>query len=297
MVDKLFKYIRSNKGFSLVEAMVTVVIISIAMIPISMVFTQTITTTIGTRKQLEANELAQRYIETLKNKEYEAFLAVFEGNDEKIINPDTAVSGIDIEPIPKGYRAIISYDAATFESSTVVPSEPDAVDMIITIDSGYDKTVGVGKGDGTDIEEHIGTALKDRVIYIKADRSEDKFRVYYLVDGEPDVEIYPTGITIDESAIRIKLGNKGATDSYPQYNTTTIKVDSNLSSEVSVYIYEGANNTVKATTEVVSGIVSFNRNLTNVSGEKRRIVEIQVAIMDLTTNEIIASLTTTKIDE
>ena len=63
---KIQKLIVNNKGFSLVEAIVTVAIVGLIIVPISIIFTGSLKNSIMAREQLKANQLAQMYVEELK---------------------------------------------------------------------------------------------------------------------------------------------------------------------------------------------------------------------------------------
>ncbi len=60
------RIIKNEKGFTLIEAIVTIAIVGIAFTPIAFIFNSSLMTSIETREQLVANQLAQKYVEEIK---------------------------------------------------------------------------------------------------------------------------------------------------------------------------------------------------------------------------------------
>lgn len=298
-MKKWLKLLQSNKGFSLIEAIVTVVIVGIAMVPISMVFTQTINTTVDTRQQLQANGLAQEYIEAIKSKEFSEFDSLFSGGTSRVLTSATDFAALGLEVLPKNFKATISYATDVDLAAYALPAgkTPVDVDTIINIEGGYDPIVDVRNGDSSGSINYPTAAIAstNRTILIRARRDTNFLEVLYYDGGILKGSGYSTSLS--EDAVRIVMGNSGSTVTYVNQLSTIIQVDSNLPRELNVYIYETGANTVNATTEILSGFISFSRNLTEVTDAERRIVEIQVEIRDTVTDEVLAVLTTTKIDE
>jgi len=311
-MKKWFSILQSNKGFSLIEAIVTVAIVGIAMVPISMVFTQTIHTTVDTRKQLEANELAQEYIEAIKAKSLTSLSDLFctgavdidtdgDGTNDgraKELNASTTASefeAIGLKVLPKNFKATISYnDRVDLPAYTIADGHaPVEVDTIITIDSGHSPTIQVDDGLGTSLPS--GTVVTNkRVILLQARRNTGKLIVSYF--DTDSLSGQSASIDLSKKAIRIVIGN----DPRTKQLDTIIKVDSNLKERLNVYIYEDKDNQIKATTEIINGVVSISRNLTKMPDpdNNHRIVEIGVEIKDTNNGDkVLAKLTTTKIDE
>jgi prepilin-type N-terminal cleavage/methylation domain-containing protein len=307
MFKRWLTKLKLNDGFSLVEALITIAIVGIAMIPVSMVFTQTINTTVSTRKQLVANELSQEYIEAIKSKNFTDFATVFNGAKSRtILDTDTQTTFdlMGLEPLPKGYKAIITYDdSATIDLPTFALSTPNAmpvVNAIVTIPSGFLTKVDIQDVASTTILNYPvpATSSTHRVIKIVADRDTNTMSIRYgdslttnnIIDARYNLNIS----SIPSPAIRFIMGNNPSTGTAI---TTRIDVESNLASEIKIYIYEDATNSVKATTKVISGSVSVSRNLNIVDASKKRIVGLKVEIYDSISNKLLSTFNTTKVDE
>lgn len=302
--------INNNSGFSLVEAIVTVVILGAAVVPISMVFTRTIDTTMDTRKQLEANEIAQEYIEVLKSVDM---------SELEIIMPSGTLDSDDVntffDSLPPNFKAEISYgvspglDALATQASTAAAQN---VDAIVYIGGGFNPYVLVEDAQGIeadtsypDVSYSVPTIK--RVILVEGKRTvgggDHTIKVSYKSDSRNDPNS-DFEVVSDENAVRFYLGagdatvdadNNGVAD-YTNFISTEIIVDNNIPEEMFIYIYEDNSNTVQATTYIERGMVRFSRNLKEVNSGQKRIVEITVKISDSSGKELV-NLITTKFDE
>lgn len=294
-------------GFSLVEALVTIVIVGAAMIPISMVFTQTIRTTTDTRKQLQANELAQEYLEVTRSIDMSAFNSLFSDGITDVMTRDSSngadeakLTAAGYSSLPEGYKAIISYTTdIDISAFTFTSPQKGAVhsDAIVYIDSGSNSEIRVvdtdNQGNSTTIRS---TGTLTRNILVDVYRTSNQMQITYN-NGANDIGQLTVNLDYilpELPSVRFIMGDIVGSES--QINTT-IKVNSNLPDEFKVYVYESNENTVNASTEVLGGYVSFSRNLSTIETTPRRIVEIYISIIDTTSGEEIARMTTTKIDE
>lgn len=304
MIKSWWNKLKSNNGFSLVEALVTIAIVGAAMIPISMVFTQTIGTTVETRKQLVANGLGQEYLEALKSKEFSDYDSIFGANSTIEIDnsfTDVTYDLMGLTPLPEGYKAILSYDTAVDIGAFSLPTPtqmPDA-DIIIDISSGYMHTVLLTETDSGDLTTYpqTSTSSNERVIRIRGDRDTSMITLDYLdqlTGGGGSIDSRFSISAPLDPAIRFLMGD-GAGVGTPII--TRIDIDSNLPQEIKLYFYEEDTNTVKATTRILSGSVSISRNLNLVDGFDRRILGIKVEIYDVISGKKLGTYTTTKIDE
>ena len=305
MIKSWWNTLKSNSGFSLIEALVTIAIVGAAMIPISFVFTQTIGTTVETRKQLVANGLGQEYLEALKSKDFSDYESIFGVGSTIEINDTFTQATYDLmglTPLPKGYKARLSYDTDVDISEFALEeaNEMPHADIIVKIPSGYLNTVELKDTDSGDemIYPQTSTTSTARVIRIRGDRDANRIIIDYLDqltgDGSIDSRFYITAPT--EPAIRFLMG-EGANNGAPLI-TTRIDIDSNLPQTIKLYFYEeDTNTTVKATTKIISGSVSISRNLNAVNNFERRIMAIKVEVMDAYSGKTLGTYTTTKISE
>ncbi|MDF1617027.1 type IV pilus modification PilV family protein [Petrocella sp. FN5] len=304
MIKSWWNKLKSNSGFSLVEALVTIAIVGAAMIPISMVFTQTIGTTVETRKQLVANGLGQEYLEAIKAKEFSDFASVFGVNTNIEINDSFTQDTYDLmglTPLPKGYRAVLSYDTSVDINAFALPTPnpmPDA-DIIIDIPSGYMNTViltDTSSGNQMTYPQ-TPTSSTDRVIRIRGDRDTNTITLDYfdqLTSGGGSIDSrFSITVPSTDPVIRLLMG-EGRVGT-PMI--TRIDIKSNLPQTIKLYFYEEDTNSVKATTNIISGSVSISRNLNAVDTYDRRILGIKVEIFDTYSGKKLGTYTTTKISE
>lgn len=305
MMKSWWNKIKSNNGFSLVEALVTIAIVGAAMIPISFVFTQTIGTTVETRKQLVANGLGQEYLEALKSKDFSDYESIFGVGTSIIIDNTFTQATYDLmglTPLPKGYEARLSYDTDVdiAEFALKEPKEMKDADIIVDIPSGYLNTVRIKDTDSGDekIYPQTSTSSTSRVVRIVGDRDTDTITIEYLDQltggGSIDSRFNITNLSANP-AIRFLMGE--GKDNVAPLITTRIDIDSNLPQTIKLYFYEEEANTVQATTKIISGSVSISRNLNAISSFDRRILSVKVEIVDAYSGKILGTYTTTKINE
>lgn len=320
MREKLCQFIRSfiknQQGFSLIEAILTVAIVGIAVIPISVVFTQTMGTTVRTRKQLDANELAQEYVEEVRGKSFDDFYDMFPIPSSTSIELDSTMTAefvnAGLNKIPDGYKLKVSYDTTTdlpaYEAPILNPI--GAIDGVISIPSDRmdpsTRDFTIYQSDGTTyIADSSGvlsaaTTSVNRTIYVKLDRGSNSYHVYYkYTDGLNGIvleEISTPGLVYGANpSIKILVGNDGIVGPNQGYETT-LQIDSNLIEEVKVYVFESSLSPIDLQTETLSGYVSYSRNLSNGSSNNR-IVDVTVSIIDESNGESLIELVTTKVEE
>lgn len=309
MKNWLKKVIKNENGFSLVEAIVTVAILGAAIVPISMVFTRTIETTVETRRQLQANTIAQEYLEHIKSREMIDIPVLMPGDatsGSRTITGGTDLSSIGLETLPDNYNLTISWSLSAELSNIGAieagsePEEPLAVDAIVSIDSGFttDTVVTIGGGTPNETPDTLDPA-QGRVIYIDVARigastEGNVIITYRSASGDTVLHTFGSSYTTTEKAIRFYMGNSSGIGSPID---TKIMIDSNIPSEFAVYIYEDAGNTIDADVEVISGLVRISRNLKEAYEVPGRIVEITASVTNNITSETLATFKTTKYDE
>lgn len=302
-MKKILKRLRQNEGFSLVEAIVSVVIVGIAILPISMIFTTTVTRTVDTRKQLEANKLAEKYMETIKDKRFQQFNTIFHAGDGvsshksgtlTFTDGTASLSAMGIDPPPEGYEISIRYDNDTLYNAavstpTAASAAPD-VDGIIEINSGSDPGIVYKNGDGSDWSTSTGTG-NQRTIEITGERGTNDILIKHSDNNNLSIKT----LKIDNPAhyaLRFVMGSSGT-----KTITTKVIVNSTLTEKLKLYFYEGDDNTIDADVEVATGYVSVSRNLYLVAFNEPRITEIVVTVTDTTTGKQLANLASSKINE
>jgi len=68
--EKLHQWIVCEKGFTLIEAIVTVAIVGVVITPIAIIFQGALETSLFTRSQLKATQVAQQYVEAVEAMNY-----------------------------------------------------------------------------------------------------------------------------------------------------------------------------------------------------------------------------------
>lgn len=293
-VGQRVKHITDSKdGFSLVEAIVSVVILGLAVVPISMVFTQTVHQTIDTRRQLEANELAQSYVEALKSRPFEDYNILFAGGVSNTFDETTSMGLYQLTEVPKDYQVKIYMETDIDLEAYKLPLPKDAepVDAIVTLKTNTDRTLNLANGNNLTMRTaSTDSATYDRKIEIDAKRASNTVTIAYF---EGNTLIITYDFPLSKNALRFVMGETSGGSAYD----IDININSNITSELKLNFYEGVDENVTATTSVESGFVSISRNLKTVDSYTHRIVELRVEIYDTITGNLLTSLTGTKIDE
>lgn len=303
---KFKNHIANENGFSLVEAIVSVVILGIAVIPISMVFTQTINTTISTRKQYEASELGQQYIEALKNKSMADMALIFGGSTTTTLSHLSDTNAIGLSQIPEGYEVILTYDdtidLAAYEMPSANPPLP--VDVIISVERNTvtgNNELRIGDGSGTLLDTFVinKTASSSHHIKLNFKRSVSQLSINYwdsnsLIDG-------PVTVNLSEYAVRFVAGN----DMDGLGFDIGVELESDIPSTslvppraISFLVYESQNEDIIPNTSVTTGEFQISRNLQSIAAtSNHRIIGLNVQVKDMMRNKIISDLRTTKIQD
>lgn len=300
------KFLKNTHGFTLIEAIISVVILGLAILPISMVFTRTIGQTINTNNQLEANELATKYMEAVKDKSFREFNSVFYGgadgyfpNGSIAIEQGDDLSIIDLDPVPVGYRIIISYDDASLYNAsydTPVPAGVVTADGIIEISSGSYQKVVYRLGDGSlynDTSELVPTEGVSRKIDIVGSRADNSITIKHSDAGSNMVhKMILDSLTGTEYALRFDIGKEDT-----HTINTTIEVTSDMTEKIQLYFYEEEDNTVQPIVDVQYGYIGVSRNLYLIENKEPRITQVTVDVIKISSGETLASLSSSKVNE
>ncbi len=277
-------------------------ILGAAVIPISIVYTRTIDSTIDTRHQLNANVLLQEYVEAIKTQEMSEIESIMPGGT-LTVSGGTDMSAIGLKTLPDIYDLSMSYYISTdIEAIGKIEAgdEPVAekpVDAIITINSGDETSINVnidGNNSSLPIPTPANPLIRD--IRIESVSTDDGggITTYCTITYETseDAQYGTVGpFLMTHNAVRFYMGESG----------TLGQIDTNIivrtDTELDVYIYEGQDESINATTEIERGTVRFSRNLTEAIDIPARVIELELSIENNVTGETLATLKSSKFDE
>lgn len=232
----LFKLIKNNKGFSLLEAIITIAIVGIVFLPIAMIFNNSTKSSIDTKEQLIANELAQQYMENLKVRSYSSFLNFFGGGTS--ITLDSSNSAIDNLPVlPEGYEVVISYNSGTYDSY-----ELSTYDYDFTLDINLNNNSYVI----TDASNNTTNGISD-TLYILYDYTDNRIKFSQTSHNSP----YQG--TIDANHMNFKVNLSGST-----VNDYNISIKNELPSYVNAYIDNSSEEVDKLKITSTDGLLAIN---------------------------------------
>ncbi len=315
-MDKYLKRINS-KGFSLIEGIVTIVIIGIITVPITMIFLGALNNTEEAKQKLKATQLAQMYIESMKARDEGELMGIFyedsdgDGNMEaieadsegEVIKVITSEDGENngFNQIPQKYKAVLSYNKSAFdlpEYQINNHSEEISYDARIIFESGMDKSFLIQNADG---DEDIFTQQiiqQDRVIVITyqydngsvliQDNSQGTLTSFYAEDLNP--------LTINKQYYNVMINCRDTSELTDAYNTRVYVVNQ-TSTPVNVFVYQNINSTVLLSVNDVNGPregkVQTYYSMNEKVDATHKIYEIGVKILDENDN-LLSQIRTTK---
>lgn len=302
---KSFKRLKLIDGFTFIEALITIVIVGIVIIPITTIFANVIKDNIEAKERLRITQLAQLYMENIKAKSEVDFMTFFQ-EDSESLEPEGQRTieenegyYIGFPNIPKGYKVRLSYDKGVdflgFENS-IDPDEPILnYDASITFDYNIGKNLKVNNN----VDEVLylaDTTIQDRIINI----IYNEFDVQIL-DGNMNSFYVQNGthldILNDYNNIRIELKD---TKDYTPFFNTRIYVQNYTIKPVNLYIFEADNHTVNLSINDgnanYGGETKIFYNMVNNNPSSHKVYKIIVEILD-ENNQVLTKLEGTKIDE
>jgi prepilin-type N-terminal cleavage/methylation domain-containing protein len=243
---------KEDKGFSLIEVIVTIAVIGIVLIPLATFFINTSKYSINTKEQLLANEIAQQYVEGLKAKSYNSFIDFFDGNTSRTITSDDgSIEGFS--KLPDGFTVHISYDK-TIMSDYEISEHVDEVDFTINLNSAFGHYT-INDSDNNQI--YSNSENKDINLYILYDYSGDDIK--FSEDNKFKNLI--TSIDIGNiKAFKIKCNNIRTSNSNKV--STNINIRNKTSDFIYVYKYIPENDVINPTVTIDKGeVIQVNKTL------------------------------------
>lgn len=193
------KLIKNKKGFTLIEIIISIAILAIIITPLTSVFTGTFKMNTNTRENMEANHLAQKYMEYWKANPLDSFAEMTE-NGKTYKFKDVTENGYAIRTM------VQVFSPPPAESPSVSPS-------VSATPADYTMPTG---GNPTDFD--ITVDITSTQISILANSSAIISRNEITDSGD-----YPSGTYRDDNTdnIEIKLYENGADFSYYKLGTLT----------------------------------------------------------------------------
>lgn len=283
-MSTLKKLYHNCSGFSLIEAIITIVIVGIVIVPISMVFMGSLQKATDAKEQLKSNQIAQLYIENLKLKSYDELIDFFTNNGANNATKRT-LTGLNFNnkdyyfgfpELPEGYQVELSYDESSYNGYSVTqnPNNIKDFDFDVRIDLDYD-SMKVYDGSNTLMSQFNADLdsndLSFAVTIDSGSISINEATSPYV--GSWDPANPQVGKRFYNNYIKI---NCMAEDNNYKNVTFSMKNDTNTTS--TVFIVREDENKVDPILINIEGPLVINNNVSESSSSPYSIIEIEVAV-------------------
>lgn len=223
-MKKIGRWVKNQRGFTLVEAIVTVAIVGMLVVPISTLFKGSLDRVIETKIKLETTQLAQLYLENIKMKTSIELMDFFTVKTGRILSQNiTSVTDFSygFPKLPDGYTAEIIVDKEPFVIGTTTYADP----IPATRDFDFEITFLANNKDfeianTTNINSVYDSTTGDRKLYIYCKRDLSVTDPIITIGNGPTSQF-----TIDQDILSVGLD---------QILTIKLNCDLNL---VNTYIY------------------------------------------------------------
>ncbi len=278
---------KNRDGFTLVEVLVSILIVAIVLIPLTFMFAGVIRNTSSTSKMLKANEIASMYMENIKAKNIEELAEVF-GASHEIDSTVDNFSNLSLPDVPSGYYVKIKYDdSKLYEADAAVQTISADIESIynnnisqcdfkIRVDKDEAGVVVTDKNNNKIMVNPYGTASDNssRKINIDVDKGTNDVAIS-LYDGSGSTQ-GTVNTVLTNGNIVLEFGEIASS----VFGDTVVNVNSKVLDKINVYVFEDANSTTNPTFNIESGIVSVMRNLKELPKIGSSVVEVEVMIFE-----------------
>lgn len=302
-LKKLHKWFNSEKGFTLIEAVVTVAIVGAVITPIALIFQGALTSSILTRDQLKVTQLTQQYVEALEALEFDDIKTLVD-TDGGIVDSSTAVT-YGLPPLIDGTTVTVdlhygdertdntpdpeyntAFDTPDYELDPLTGLTLLSLDydMFLHLDSSANDNVKIYNRSTPyaplvlPVETFAGTNV-DRQLVIRYEedagasgyrkvtvfRNTDDYFISYLI-----TDVNNTVIVFCDDELTLPASK----------NDTYIEVENLTTDQVNVLVFETISDTIEPIVSIINGNVSTSRGLSEVDTSEltHRIFEIEVTV-------------------
>ncbi len=287
---------KDEGGFTLVEVLVSVLIISIAIIPLTYVFTHVAKGTIDGNEMLEINKLAVMYMENIKSRSIDEYSGLFNvdssRNGEISLSADDDLEALSLPDIPDKYIVRLSYNESDLytrpldsSDNEILPAlSPDVVtDCLISMDKEKSALMIYDEDGNAQDNSMYPDEFGKRKIKISLNSEENTIRTEVLND---DITLSSLKCSANNKNVVLDIGEDIPNTS----EATEIEVSSDLSGIFSVYVFEDGNDTDRYYFKVVSGKVNISRNLRKASDVNVNLLSAKVEILEKSNGNILLEL-------
>lgn len=270
--DKKNIKLKSQRGFTLIEVIVTVAIIGIVTVPIALIFQSALLSSIETRQQLIATQLSQQYVEKIKLMS----MSEFNDLDGEVFDEsgyDVAVTLLDLSNSNEfGQDA---FKMPTLSSSSYGDAD---VNLILEDSTSSETHVSLIMDDGSKDEDTMGNdASGDRNLNLDFQRtspSEVKIQVDLLISTESIPESMSiTKALKDQFIVYVHSDDTTASSSY-----TTITVDNATGKDLEIYVFETPEDQIKPEIILNTGNNTVYRNISETEFFDYRIYAFEIRV-------------------
>jgi len=316
--EKLHKWFSNDTGFTLIEAIVTVAIVGAVITPIAMIFQGALETSLLTKNQLKANQLAQQYVEAVEVMDYIDLKELVDAGG--IINaasiatyglPDL-INGMNVS-VDLHYGAYRSdgitedteyndgsdgFDTDEFEMPILSGTSID-YDVYLYLDSSANDKIEIysrdkPEGGALGTEQIMGGLIQNRDINITYEYDTGSPGYTKLTVKQPGSVPYPASYNAITISRDVVIYCDDILTIPANQQKTYVNVTNTTSERVNVYVFETLLDTIKPIITIVNGEVGTIRGEAEVDTSiiTHRIFEVEVTIDDDLGTELTHVVTT-----
>ncbi len=297
MIGDIIK--KGKNGYTLIEVLVALLILSIAIVPATKIFSSVIKDTITGEKTLKANQLASMFMESLKSKDVDYFATLFGDGTTVNTNVVSFPAGTDgtaskLPSVPDEFEVEVKLNNGIYRNLIGISNEVKDFDMYVEIGTGKSDTPIIYDKNMAKKDNFINSSNNERVIEIEANEVANELSIAFKDGSGASLGSYSCPIT--HKAIVFDLANKSSNKNIE----TTIKIDSDISDKLKVFMYEDLTAEESAKYEVElqdTSAVELVRNLKKPNVLDSNFILCKVRVLDDDTKETIFEVEGSVINE